>query len=183
MYTKCGFVFSISEVPTYWKELTHTHTHTHTHYDHVTVLPCDFNWFPLIKEFYLITHSVSSQELYFNRKFYRFFSNSMKVLVAQSCATLCDSMDFSPPGSSVHGILQAKILQWVAISFFTGSSRPRGQTCIAGRFFTVLAWSNFTIRNKAVNAVLVTLVYAFSDKTYQFSSKMHYLGLVLENLF
>ena len=42
----------------------------------------------------------------------------MCVLVAQSCPTLCDPMDYSPPGSSVHGILQARILEWVAISFF-----------------------------------------------------------------
>ena len=45
---------------------------------------------------------------------------------AQSCPTLCDPMD--PPGSSVHGILQARILEWVAISFSKGSSRPRVQT-------------------------------------------------------
>ena len=38
--------------------------------------------------------------------------------VAQSCPTLCDPVDCSPPGSSVHGILQARILEWVAISFF-----------------------------------------------------------------
>ena len=44
------------------------------------------------------------------------------VLVAQSCPTLCDPMDCSPPGSSVHGILQARILEWVAISFSRGSS-------------------------------------------------------------
>ena len=46
---------------------------------------------------------------------------------------------YSPPGSSVHGILQARILEWVAISFSRGSSQPRDQTCvscIAGRFFT-----------------------------------------------
>ena len=51
---------------------------------------------------------------------------------------LCDPMDGSPPGSSVRGILQARILEWVAISSFRGSSRPRNQTrvsCIAGRFF------------------------------------------------
>ena len=41
----------------------------------------------------------------------------VKVLVAQSCSTLCDHMDYSPPGSSVYGILQARILEWVAISF------------------------------------------------------------------
>ena len=43
--------------------------------------------------------------------------------VCQSCPTLCDPMDCSPPGSSVHGILQARILEWVAISFSRGSSR------------------------------------------------------------
>ena len=41
------------------------------------------------------------------------------MLVAQSCLTLCDPMDCSSPGSSVHGILQARILEWVAISFQT----------------------------------------------------------------
>ena len=42
--------------------------------------------------------------------------------VAQPCLTLCDPMDFSLPGSSVHEILQARILEWVAISFSRGSS-------------------------------------------------------------
>ena len=53
---------------------------------------------------------------------------AMTVLCAkslQSCSTLCDPMDSSPPGSSFHGILQARILQWVAISSSRGSSRPR----------------------------------------------------------
>ena len=53
-----------------------------------------------------------------------------KMLVAQLCLTLCDPMDCSPPGSSVHGILQARILQWLAISFSRGSSPPRDQTLI-----------------------------------------------------
>ena len=60
-------------------------------------------------------------------------------LVTKLCLTLCDLMDYSLPGSSVHGILQARILEWVAISFSRGSSQPRDQTwvsCIAGRFFT-----------------------------------------------
>ena len=51
-----------------------------------------------------------------------------KSEVAQSCPTLGNPMDTSPPGSSVHGILQAKILEWVAISFSRGSSPPRDQT-------------------------------------------------------
>ena len=49
----------------------------------------------------------------------------LKVLVAQLCLTLCDPMDCSLPSSFVHGILQARILEWVAISFFKESSQPR----------------------------------------------------------
>ena len=48
--------------------------------------------------------------------------------VTQLCPTLCDPMDCSLPGSSVHGIFQARILEWVAISFSRGSSQPRDQT-------------------------------------------------------
>ena len=64
------------------------------------------------------------------------------VLVAQSCPTLCNPMDYSLPGSSVHGILQARILEWIAIPFPRGSSQSKDQTwvsCIAGRFFTIWA--------------------------------------------
>ena len=50
------------------------------------------------------------------------------VLFAQLCPTLCDSMDCSPLGSSIHGISQAKILEWVAIPFSRGFSQLRGQT-------------------------------------------------------
>ena len=45
----------------------------------------------------------------------------VKVLVTQSCLTLCDPMDYNPSGSSVHGILQARILEWVVIPFFRRS--------------------------------------------------------------
>ena len=44
-----------------------------------------------------------------------------RCLVAKLCLTLCDPMDYSSPGSSVHGILQARILEWVSISFSRGS--------------------------------------------------------------
>ena len=60
-------------------------------------------------------------------------------LVAKSCPTLCDLMDCSPPGSSVCGISQARILEWVAILFSRGFFWPRDQiqaSCLAGRFFT-----------------------------------------------
>ena len=53
------------------------------------------------------------------------------VLVMKSCLTLCHYMDYSPPFSSVHGIIQARILEWVAISFSRGSSWPREQTHIS----------------------------------------------------
>ena len=53
------------------------------------------------------------------------------VLVTKSCLTLCDPMDYSPPGSSVHGILQARILEWVAISFSKRSSQPRARTHVS----------------------------------------------------
>ena len=67
---------------------------------------------------------------------------------------LCDPMDGSPPGSSVHGILQAEILEWVAFPFSRLSSQPDDQTRVswtAGRFFTIWAtkevqgnwWNNF----------------------------------------
>ena len=64
------------------------------------------------------------------------------VLVTQSCPTLCDPVDCSPSGASVHGILQAVILEWVAIPFSRGSSQPRDMTpvsYITGRFFIIWA--------------------------------------------
>ena len=58
----------------------------------------------------------------------------------QSCPTLCDPVECSPPGSSVIGVSQARILKWVTTSFYRGSSRLTDQTCIsyiAGEFFTI----------------------------------------------
>ena len=65
------------------------------------------------------------------------------VLVAQSCLTLRDPMDYSPPGSSIHGLLQARILEWVAIPFSRESFQPKDRTWVtptAGRCFTI--WAN-----------------------------------------
>ena len=67
---------------------------------------------------------------------------SSKVFITQLCLTVCDPKDCSPPGSSVHGILQARILEWVVIPFSRGSSQSRDRTvvsCIASRFFTTWA--------------------------------------------
>ena len=61
--------------------------------------------------------------------------NKIKVLcfclVTKSCSTLCDLMVYSPPGSSVHGVLQARILEWVVILFSRGSSWPRDRTWVS----------------------------------------------------
>ena len=73
------------------------------------------------------------------------FTRRSSILVlahAQLCPTLCDPMDCNPPGSSVHGILRARILQWVAMPSSRGSSQPRNRTQvsrIAGGFFTIWA--------------------------------------------
>ena len=63
----------------------------------------------------------------------------VKVLFPQLCPTLWNPKDYNPPGFSVHGISQARRLEWVAIPFSRGFSQPKDQTwvsCIAGRFFT-----------------------------------------------
>ena len=55
----------------------------------------------------------------------------MRAKSLQSCPILCEPMDCNPPGFSVHGILQARILEWVAMPFCRGSSRPRDWTCVS----------------------------------------------------
>ena len=65
------------------------------------------------------------------------------VCVCVSCSVVCDPMDCSMPGTSVHGILQARILEWVVMPFSRRSSQPRDRTQVshvAGRFFTI--WAN-----------------------------------------
>ena len=82
--------------------------------------------------------------------------------VAQSCPTLCNPVDYRLPGSSIHVIFQARILEWVAISFSRGSSWPRDQTQIShivGRPFT--AWAT-----REVNSVSSTYNYVTQKATY-----------------
>ena len=90
---------------------------------------------------YTVTFLFKSHECTFVVMSYlmHLFSKVIRCLVTQLCLTLCDPMDCSPPGFSIHGISQANKLEWIAISFPRGSSPPRNQTifsCIAGRFFT-----------------------------------------------
>ena len=72
-------------------------------------------------------HLYHSKE-WFSLLFFKVFTCAQPL---QSCPTLCDPMDCSPPGSSVHGILQARILEWVTISSSRASSLPRDRTQVS----------------------------------------------------
>ena len=116
------------------------------HVNHVTTLPFSLSMCAL-DSFSSSVSSVTSWffQLYLLMNHRSVLSENVHaryVLVSQLCPTLCDPMDCSLPGSSVHGILQARILEWVAIPSPRKSSLPRDQTwvsCIAGRFFTIWA--------------------------------------------
>ena len=78
-------------------------------------------------------------ELFDDLKKQHAVSIDIDIEVAQSCLTLCDPMDCGLPGSSIHGIFQERVLEWVAISFSRRSSRPRDRTQVSrtvGRRFT-----------------------------------------------
>ena len=97
--------------------------------------------------------------------------NKSKVLVAQSCPTLCKPMDCRPPDSSVHGILFTRILEWVAIPFSRESSQPREKTqgsCIAGRFFTIWATREALPHHSTDILVLLWLNISYSSSLLTF---------------
>ena len=84
------------------------------------------------------------QDIQIHTYIYIYIYIYMKVKVAQSCPTLCDPLNYTIPGSFVHGILQARILEWIAVPFFREFSQPRDQTqvsLIAGGFFIIWATS------------------------------------------
>ena len=103
--------------------------------------------------------------------------------VTQSCLTLCDPMDCSPPGFSVHGIFPARILEWIAVSFFRGSSQPRNRTrvsCIAGGFFTDWAMREARPPIGDPNRQLNTTAWSSGDRL---ELKIWSLDLMVEALF
>ena len=110
----------------------------------------------------MIAVNISKYDHYFFFSTLSFAQSSrseVKSLVAHLCPTLCDPMDWSPPGSSVYGILQARMLEWVAIFYSRMSSWLRDWThvsCIAGRFLTV--W----ITREMLEAINISLPHAFS---------------------
>ena len=98
--------------------------------------------------------------------------NMSSVKVTQSCPTLCDPMSDSRPGSSVHGILQAGILEWVVILFSRGSSQPRDRTQvfhIAGRLF--ISWAT----REAQHVPYLTYIYLMKSFILESTTKILHL--------
>ena len=90
-------------------------------------------------------------------------THTVLYLVAQSCPTLWDPMDSSPPGSSVHGILQARILDWVAMPSSRGFSPPRDRaqvSYIVGRFFTI--WDTREVLTHVICSISLSFIIFIS---------------------
>ena len=98
----------------------------------------------------------------------------MRMHVAQSCPTLCDPVDCSLPGFSVHGILQARILEWVTISFSRGSSQPRDWTqvsCIGGRCFNL--WATREAHTQKLYSNTYTQNFIYSSHRFTEAPEAH----------
>ena len=92
----------------------------------------------------------------------------MKCSVTQPCPTLCDTVDYSPPGSSVHGISQARMLDQVAVSFSRGSFQPWDQTCVSRA--SCIVRSSWILYHRATwEALLIIKVWNHSFKYIQWN--------------
>jgi len=106
-------------------------------------------------------------------------------LVTKSCSTLFNPSDYSPPGSSVHGIFQARILEWVAISFSRRSSWSRDRTwvfCSAGRFFTTEPPGTWTVTHYYMYDIWEKYIFSLVSSALSKPSVKFYrlsLGLVV----
>ena len=104
--------------------------------------------------------------------------------VAKSCLTLCNPVDRSPPGSSVHGVLLARILEWADISSSRVSSPPWEQTCIssisctlAGGFFTTEPLGKPRIITTTIITPYVRLPFSWKEQT---RTSIHHICSLLE---
>ena len=117
-------------------------------------------WYNILTKFTILTISISFRNITFYIQLKNLYGLSTIPFPSSlekwsevkwlSHVQLCNPMDCSPPGSSAHGIFQARILEWVATSFSRVSSRPRDWTqvsCITGRLFTIWSTRNPTILN------------------------------------
>ena len=82
---------------------------------------------------------------------------------ARSCPALCDPMDCSPPGSSVHGIFQARSLEWVSISSSRGSSQSRDQTCVSLQLYALTLITSRRMLWRARNDQMLDIVMFVSQ--------------------
>ena len=106
----------------------------------------------------------------------------LKTLIVQLCLTLCDPIVCSPPGSSVHGILQARILGWVSMPSSRGSSWPRTWTQvshIAGGFFTI--WATRETQNTGVGShSLLQGIFQTQESLYRSKHVMNLFYVITE---
>ena len=106
-------------------------------------------------------------------------SESVSCSLVSNC---CDPVDWSPPGSSVHGILQAGILEWVAIPFSRGSSRPRDWTrisYIAGRFLTIWATREELLLNLLVWCGILVICFIKEPISFRESYSIFLVEMLL----
>ena len=127
------------------EQLEHIHKHTHTHIQTYKIYTTEHLFKSPASH---VFHKSTRNTLWFEkwpklRHAKRTVSEALhisEVKVAQSCLTLCNPVDCSLLDSSVHRILQARMLEWLAIPFCGGSSQPRDRaqvSCIVGGFFTI----------------------------------------------
>ena len=96
----------------------------------------------------------------------------------QSCPTLCDPMDCSPPGSSVYGIFQVRVLKWVAMPFPRGSSWPRDWTC--GSFSSYISkWILLLLSHQGSSLLCETYSYTLFDLRFV-ESMCFYLKKIIQ---
>ena len=153
MHTQCGILNHVNSILSYQKE-----TWNKGEEKIFLAAPCSFGDLSSLTRDRTQTPPVKVQSSNHRTAREVFFKRHQRSLlkaewseVSQSCPTLCDPMDCSLPGSSVHGIFQARVLEWVAISFSRGSSQPRDWTrvsCITGRCFTIGATREASWVNK-----------------------------------
>ena len=113
---------------------------------------------------------VPGAHVFFTQHDKRLRPHCCRCSVAQSCLTLCDPMDCSPPGFSAQGVFQARTREWVSISSSRGSSWPRDWThvsCIAGGFFACWAIREAHLTNKTQSCSPRTL------DGWKFKKKIH----------
>ena len=132
---------------------------------------CELSWIKLLWTFLCksFDRHMPSSLLGHRRCIYIHVKVKSESEVAQSCPTVC--MDYSLPGSSVHGNFQARVLEWVVISFSRGSSGPRDQTwvsCIAGRCFTI--WATREAIYIYICIYMYMYMYMYVYTSVQFSS-------------